>query len=121
MVDVSVVELKEIEGISNFTMKRANNSWNGIVFQKKFNISNFQESVSTDQRVIVQFVHFHPDIYMNKIERSEIRHNKLKPENVIEIQIRFRLINYNWAIVIIHAENLTCIIRNYKIHKNIYL
>lgn len=29
-------------------------------------------------------------IYMNKIERSEIRHNKLKPENVIEIQIRFR-------------------------------
>lgn len=58
---------------------------------------------------------------MNKIERSEIRDNKLKPENVIEIQIRFRLINYNWAIVIIHAENLTCIIRNYKIHKNIYL
>lgn len=117
MVDVSAVELKEIEGISNFTMKRANNSWNGIVFQKKFNISNFQESVL----LCNLYIFIRICIYMNKIERSEIRDNKLKPENVIEIQIRFRLINYNWAIVIIHAENLTCIIRNYKIHKNIYL
>lgn len=81
MLEEEEEEEKEKEGIQ---ILRRSVKWHCL--WKKFNVSILCPQTNA------LFVHFRPDvcIYMNKMERSEIRHNKLKAENVIEIQIRFR-------------------------------